>query len=523
MPRHENVVKNGAHEYSRTSKKSPLFAGGQPHHMKYKIAKIAAVLVLFGVLTVSVAETILPEPDEATYGNPGYNLIYNGHSGTTLMELRGHMPLSLARRTYWQFPLYFFLTAAWYKIFGFGLLQVRLLSAAFGLVALLSWYVIVKQLCRSEIAGLLAMTLISVDYYFVLGASQGRMELVCAGFGAAALAAYLGLRERSLVAAFFWSHVFATLSIVTHAVGLGYWLGVVLLILSLDRHSLSWKILLAGVAPCVIGAAIWGTFILRDPGEFIAQMNAQLALVKAVFNEPGLSRVGMIRSAQLELRHRYIEPFGLGSRVGLAQRVKSIVLAEYIASLAGILLIGRARRQMGLLLMGCITLVSMLFLMFGSPSKFAYYLPHITPFLAACLAVFAFSISSGRVSRWIVTAVVLLASGIQLAGLLYRIHDNPMARSYLPAIAAIKSNSTPHSIIMGDGELWFGLEHDRYLINDWNFGGISGVVPNLIVMDPTYFSLLEKRKGSALYEPGEKLLKSSRLVYQGDFYQVYVH
>jgi hypothetical protein len=76
---------------------------------------------------------------------------------------------------------------------------------------------------------------------------------------------------------------------------------------------------------------------------------------------------------------------------------------------------------------------------------------------------------------------------------------------------------------MGDGELWFGLEHDRYLINDWNFGGISGVVPNLIVMDPTYFSLLEKRKGSALYEPGEKLLKSSRLVYQGDFYQVYVH
>src|SRR5216684_1179966 len=120
---------------------------------RFHVLCVLAVLLVFCILSSATSHTVLPQPDEALYANPGYNLLYNGHSGTTLYELRGYMPMSLAHRTYWQFPLYFFVTPLWFRIAGFGVWQVRAFSMLFGLIGLVSWYWIARILSGSAAAG----------------------------------------------------------------------------------------------------------------------------------------------------------------------------------------------------------------------------------------------------------------------------------------------------------------------------------------------------------------------------------
>ncbi len=485
--------------------------------------RVLAVITFFSILCAATAFTLAPQPDEAVYANPGYNLAWNGHMGTTLYELRGFMPLSMARRTYWQPPVYFLISAGWFRLVGFGLLQVRLLSEIFGILALISWYGIVKYLFRSPAAGLIAMALVSVDLFFVQGSAFGRMDLMCAGFGAASLASYLLQRERSLAWSLFLSHIFATLAILTHPVGVLYWLGVVFLFAVFDRRSLSMRVLASGAVGPALGAALWGAFILQDSPAFFDQMRGIVENVRSSFGGPGLSSIPLIRSVQLELRYRYVAPFGLGAGVHTAQRLKAIILAAYIAAIFGSLVVGIPRRHRGLVCLAVLTMISATYLAVASPSKYYYYLPHVCMFMAACLGGALFYLGTIVGERWSITLLLALV-GLQLFGELYRIRQNPYQRSYLPVVEQIREHTTPRSLIMAPGEFWFGLERDRYMINDYNLGGLSGRTPDLFVMDDLYRSLHQRLPVADpdTYQLIEKLLSAYRLIYRNSEYEVYI-
>lgn len=484
-----------------------------------------AVLALFCILSCATAGTVLPQPDEAVYSNPGYNLLYNHHSGTTLYELRGFMPMSLGRRTYWQFPLYFLVTSLWFRIAGFGLWQVRLFSTLFGLLGLVSWYWIARILSCSATAGLLAMTIVSIDFFYILSASTGRMDMMCCGLGAASIATYLLLRERSRAHALFWSHVFATLCILTHPTGILYWLGLVFLILKFDRHSLSIRTLAAGVAPALLGISIFGAFVLQDTHSFLEQMRSTLVNNIGAFERPGLSSIPIIRQVQLEWQHRYLEPFGLGPGLGAAQRLKAIILAAYFTAVLGGLCSRRMRQQRGQVALSILTLIAVLNLALVSPSKYFYYLPHITTFLAACLGVFLYSLYRmlGRI-RWIAVVAGVFIAGIQLAGILYRIRQDPYHQSYLPVVRLIRTNTTPRSIIMSTGEMWFYLQHDRFMVYDPRLGYLSGTVPNVVVWGSSERQMHEAARVTdpALFEHVQHVLDTGHLIYQDQYYQVYL-
>ncbi len=434
------------------------------------------------------------------------------------------MPESLLRRTYWQSPMYFPITAGWFRIVGVGVVQVRLLSILFGLLALVSWYWITRLLLGAATAGLIAMGLVSIDLFFVQGASFGRMDMVCGGFGSAALAAYIFLRERSLLLAMFWSHLFVTFAILTHPVGMLYWLGLLFLILRFDRRSLSVRIVLAGVAPAVTGAALWGLFILQDPKAFFEQMHAALDLITPAFADPDLSSNSIVRSLQLELRHRYIAPFGLGSGVAPVQRLKALVLAAYLIGIPGCLIFGKSRRKAGLTTLAVLALIAIFYLALASPSKYYYYLPHVCMFMAASLGGLLYQLGAGQKRNLIAGAVIFVLTGLQVAGQVTRIRQSPYTKSYLPVIEQIRQHTTPRSMIMGGGELWFGLEHDRYIINDFNLGALSGNVPDVFIMNPLYRDLHQssQTKDPSIYRHVEQLLDSSRLIYTNGDYQVYL-
>lgn len=507
---------------------------------RFHLWRVFSVLLIFCILSVSTSRTLLPQPDEANYANPGYNLLYNGHSGSTLYELRGYlyngqsdmklhdagasMSMSELRRTYCPLPLYYFVTAAWFWIVGFGLGQVRLFSTLFGLLGLVSWYWIGRILSGSATAGLWAMTLVSLDYFYVFSASTGRMDMFCGGLGAASLAIYLLLRERSLVQALFWSHVLATLCILAHPTGVLYWLGLVFLILKFDWKSLSLKPLIAGLVPPLLGMTVLGIFIFQDPQGFQDQMRSTMSNVSGTFDATGLASIKIIRQLQLEWQHRYVEPFGLGSGVGATQRVKAIVFMAYMGAVLGGIGLKRIRRQPGHLILSILALIAIFYLGLVSPSKFYYYLVHVTSFMATCLGVLLYSLSKMPGLRWFSIVVLSAIAGIQLAGSLYRIRQDGLDRNYLPVVELIKKNTTPTSIIMASPEIWFGLEHDRFMINDPYLGNLSGMIPDVIVLRETEREL-HKRVRSAdpvLFQYVQHILDTKKLIYQDQYYQVYV-
>ncbi len=66
--------------------------------------------------------------DEGWFGNPAYNLATKGFLGATLMS--GFY--GTERHTYWMPPFHLLLMAGVFKVFGFGWLQIRLLSVVMG-------------------------------------------------------------------------------------------------------------------------------------------------------------------------------------------------------------------------------------------------------------------------------------------------------------------------------------------------------------------------------------------------------
>ena len=77
---------------------------------------------------------------------------------------------------------------------------------------------------------------------------------------------------------------------------------------------------------------------------------------------------------------------------------------------------------------------------------------------------------------------------------------------------------------MGSSELWFGLQHDRYIITDTNLGALSGKTPDLFVMDHVYRDLHEQSRAGnpRVYAYVQNLLDNYRSIYRDSTYEVFV-
>ena len=231
------------------------------------------------IATYKIATSKEPFVDEGWIASPGYNLAFHGFMGTSVLDPHGswlHGELKGIRQyTYWIMPLDILAQAAWYRLFGFGIVQVRLLAATFGALALLAWFVIVERIMQNSLAASLTVLLTAFDFTFLWSAADGRMDMMCVALGSAGLAVYLYLRERNLGLAIFLGNCLAACSVFTHPNGVVWVLLLFVLILLYDRRNL--KIGYAAcVAPYLILAAGWGLYILKRPDYFLAQFVANL-------------------------------------------------------------------------------------------------------------------------------------------------------------------------------------------------------------------------------------------------------
>jgi hypothetical protein len=199
------------------------------------------------------------------------------------------------------------------------------------------------------------------------------------------------------------------------------------------------------------------------------------------------------------------------------------VLLAYAVGIAGALAISGRRPEV--IVFPVLTVISVSYLALVAPSKFSYYLPHTTMFMAACLAVFVCHLEFEDAARkWIIAASVLAIALIEISGLLYRVYQDPYRRSFLPAVAAVEQHSAHGALVVGSGELWFQLQAERRVLHDPSLGFRNGLKPAIFVMDPLYDELHEQehQKHSAMYTYVQGYLDSWHMVYGDGYYRVYV-
>jgi 4-amino-4-deoxy-L-arabinose transferase-like glycosyltransferase len=503
-----------------TKRRGPRLAAFNSRRLALGLA--AGIVVIYFALALGTAVSRRPWSDEGWFASPAYNLATNGSMGSPVLDGTSWLP-GINQHTYWVLPLHLVTQAGWYKIFGFSLLSLRSLSAFWGLVALAAWFVILKRLVRDDRVALLTSALLAVDYSFVMGASFGRMDMMCAALGFAGLAAYLSLREKHLAWAVLVSQALVAASGLTHFMGILHFAGLIFLTLYFDRRRIKWRHVALAAVPYVLGAMGWGLYILQDPAVFAVQFKANATTGGRL---QGLSApwLGFLH----EFTDRYRTAFGLGEQSpghSAIARLKALILVAYVAGVVCAWATRRIRESRGgraLLLLTALYFVIMAVL---DGQKLAWYLVHIVPLYAALLAIWLVDVwEAVRLPRYAVAAALSALLLLQAGGVVQRMRANEYRASYAPAADFLKRRMQPSTLVMGSAEMGFALGFNEHLIDDSFLGYYSGKRPDFIVVDEIY---AESFQGSQLQRPAiyahiNRLLTTEyKLVYDRAFYRIY--
>lgn len=487
------------------------------------------VLVLYLLLTSGTAITKRPWSDEGWFASPAYNLINHGHMGTSILESvepRGQQK-GIDKYTYWIMPLDIPAQAAWYKVVGFGLFQMRMLSAAWGLLAILSWWVIVYTLSGNRNVALLTASIIALDYAFITGASFGRMDMMCAALSFAAFGSYLTLREKHFTAAIVVSHTFVVASGLTHPYGLLGLAGLIFLTLYFDRKRIGLRHVGLALIPYVIGAVGWGLYILQSPSLFVSQfVGNATAGSNNVGRLDGL--LSPLSAIQREITLRYLVAFGLGGHSAGSPSLTSLkifILLTYLVGIIGAVFTRSIRNHRGFRALLYLTGIYFLILTLVDGQKLSWYLVHMIPLFAALLAVFLNWLwNNTRLPRWSIVAPIVFFFLLQAGGQLLKIRQNSYHKSYLPAVNFLRSNADPSSLIMGSTELAFGLGFNANLVDDIRLGYYTGKRPDFIVVDEIYedaFKGVGTQDVIVYQHVLDTLAKEYHPVYDHAYYKIY--
>jgi 4-amino-4-deoxy-L-arabinose transferase-like glycosyltransferase len=489
---------------------------------KYRKSRIAVILAVFLVMAIGSALTNRPQVDDAMFANASYNLAENGFFGTTMFDREAKGLLRIEEKTYWVMPLFLLQTSAFFKLFGFGIVSMRLVSVFWGLVLIGAFYFIGLKLSGKKSIGILAMAFVGFDYLVLDTSSGGRMDLMSASLGFLALALYLIFRERNLILAVFLSQLSVTLAGLTHPNGIVACLAMIFVTLFLDRKSLGWKHLAAAIAPYLVGGLAYGIYVLQDFEAFRAQFieNATMSGRMGGTSSP-------LNSLIREFTEKYPHAFGLGMNSGGHSGpiyLKSLILIGYVIGFFSLIFIKplRERRNYRILLVWAAIQFVVMALIDGQ--KQTYYLIHVIPLYGASLAIFVDWLWYETVfPKGLLILACLGFFGLQLGGMALRIKQNTNGNFYRPVITYLKENTKENETIMGGPELGFGLNFSDKLIGDATFGMRTGKRAKYIVCDSAVeLSWREaERFNPEFYEYLPRLLKEYDLVYENPAYKIY--
>ncbi len=484
---------------------------------------LAAILCIYMVLASGIALTRFPWADEGYFAGPGINLVRHGYMGTAVMEpevkwsaFAPFLPLRMDKHTYWHPPLYFVAQATWYRVFGASLFSMRYLSVAWGGIALLSTFVLVRLLTKDDSVSLLATTMVGVDFLFLNSAAVGRMDMMAVALALTAYVLYLSLRERHLPLAFVLGHAFVTASGLTHANGVLPLAAMVFLNVFYDYKRITLRLLLLGSIPYVIGGIGWGIYIMHDPEAFLTQFGTNMRVYP-----PSAS---IFQSLRKEVVDQYLEPYGFSSGTSLLSKLKIITLLTYLTGIVGVI-VSPLRREAGIKTLLSILAIYVLIMTFGVGHKTWSYSVWVIPIYAALFAAwFVRCWRNEIVSHSILRPLLGVVIALQLAICCFQIVKDPYRKVYLPAMERVRLLDDGSGFIMGSAEIAFGLGFSERIVDDANLGFVTGKDPIVIVMNSWYWSRseLKEAENPGLYHYLKNSVpKEFEKVFENEVYKIY--
>jgi 4-amino-4-deoxy-L-arabinose transferase-like glycosyltransferase len=483
---------------------------------------VVFILAVFLLFAIGSSLTNRPQVDDAMFANASYNLAENGFFGTTMFDKSRENLLRIEQKTYWVMPLFLLQTSLFFKLFGFGIFSMRLVSIFWGLILLGSFYFIGSKLSGKKAVGVLAMAFIGFDYMVLDTSSSGRMDLMSASLSFLSLAIYLVLREKNLLWAIFLSQLCVTLSGLTHPNAIIAFLAMIFVTLFLDFKNLSWKHIFVAAAPYLIGGLGYGSYVLQDFEAFRSQLieNATMSGRMGGTSSP-------LTSFLREFTEKYPQAFGLGfNSSGHTGPIylKSLNLLGYIIGLFSLIFIKPLRQNRNYLILLVWVAIQFVVMSLLDGQKQTYYLIHVIPLYCLCLAVFVnWAWENSALPKGLIILGCLGFFALNLGGMALRIKQNTYGNYYKPVIAFLLENSKNGEIIMGGSELGFGLKYSDILIGDPTLGMRSGKRAKYIVYDSAMeLSWREAEKfNPEYYEYLPHLLLEYDIVYENPSYKIY--
>ncbi len=137
-------------------------------------------------------------PDEAVYADIARNIIVENRLGTDL--LKGMIP-GFESHAYWSPPLFMYGIAAWFKVFGFSILNQRLFSVTLGTIAVVIFFLLTQRVNVFKKTAYLIPTvttlLLVTDPVFLKASRISRPEIMVLAFTSAAFLIYLKILKGS--------------------------------------------------------------------------------------------------------------------------------------------------------------------------------------------------------------------------------------------------------------------------------------------------------------------------------------
>jgi hypothetical protein len=486
------------------------------------LVQFFGLLILFVVLAAATLRTRLVAPNEGWFADPALHLVTKGFFGTTILESSGTWLEGINRHTYWILPLHGLALAAVYRIFGFSLFTTRALSVAWGLVALSAFFFLIRSQAGHGLA-LLATLLVATDFHFLVAASVGRMDMMCAALGFCSIATYVILRESSFRTAMLLGHTLAAAACFTHPCGILAVSALALLAFRLDRRRLSWRTAALACLPYAAGLAAYGAYALQDLPSFFRQLSGNVSGLAG--EATGSTRFGGLTEPWVALRgeilNRYISAFVGGSWKD-AYRPQLLILLLYWGGAIVAVLDNQIRCQKAARLLLSLAALFWVILWLFEGLKLRAYIVHTLPLFAGLGALWIWNWTKGR--TFLRTAVVAVILCIQFLGIGYGVWIDQYQNEYLSAATYMKQHGHAGSLIMASGEFAFEFGFDGRVVDDVRLGYFSGKRPEFYVRDVWYADWLEKletRDPAVYHHVRDALTEFYREVFRNPGYTIY--
>lgn len=437
----------------------------------------AFALLSFVAVTIGYSFTRRPWWDEGLMADVSQNFSHSGHLRSSVLASHTYLDLpGVDRYTYWMFPMYFVSLGMWFRVFPITVESMRLFSGFLGAIYLLSWFLLIRAVSRSANLALVVTAVVALDYSFLMAASNGRMDMICACFGQAGLACYACFRAERRQLGMFLAACCGAASLFCHPMGAVTNLLIAALILR-DWRELRLKHFVPILIPYLVAGVLCGAFIAQAPEIFVAQYRAGTAYRIRTWS-------AALAGLTQDFTRRYLGFYYL--HVSGATRLKIMALVFAIAGPVAGLLNKSLRSDPTMRLLLVFSFLGYLGVGAIDNQNFHYYLIYSTPMFAACGALWVYeSLQSRRFMARLIPITLLACSvSVTLAGFALSIVRDEYKSQYVPAVQTVKSHLPPGGIVYGPSELAFAFGFGLPLVDDCYLGYSSGTEPDVYVREP---------------------------------------